>query len=262
MARKNQEDVARTTQPVFLEVQWDYDEGPVFERIGLDLPALAVHPEQTIATIEYWSEPVHYRPRAKYSRLRNGDHRLEMHYKKKDHPELDGMECIWGKTCFVISSDLSHATAHWTSVPAGFGINEETPCKVFVPAPATLRDAIRTVRTAQAHFKQKVLRHGKRCAITGERILAALDAAHVQDVADGGPDIAENGILLRADLHRLFDDGYFTIRANGTVKPHDGLSPEYKQLLATASISKETLARIAPYLKRRKVRQPTGAQIK
>ena len=220
MTRKNQEDAARTTQPVFLEVQWEYEEGPLFERIGLDLTALAARPRQTMATIEYWPEPVHYRPRAQYSRLRNGDHKLELHYKEKDHPELDGWGCIWGKARLVVSNDLSHATAYWTSVPAGFGANGKAPCKVFVPAPATLHDAMRTVRTAQAHFKHKVLRHGKTCAITGEHILSALDAAHVQDVADGGPDIAENGIMLRADLHRLFDDGYFTIRSNGTVKPH------------------------------------------
>lgn len=51
----------------------------------------------------------------------------------------------------------------------------------------------------------------RRCAISGEKTLPALDAAHIQPFADGGAHEASNGILLRRDIHSLFDAGYVTI---------------------------------------------------
>lgn len=51
----------------------------------------------------------------------------------------------------------------------------------------------------------------RRCAVTGERTLPALEAAHIRPYHEGGEHAAENGVLLRSDLHRLFDAGYVTI---------------------------------------------------
>lgn len=49
------------------------------------------------------------------------------------------------------------------------------------------------------------------CAITRERTLPALEAAHIKPFADGGEHEASNGVLLRRDIHSLFDTGYVTI---------------------------------------------------
>lgn len=51
----------------------------------------------------------------------------------------------------------------------------------------------------------------RRCAVTGERTLPVLDAAHIKPYSAGGEHSGRNGILLRTDIHRLFDDGYVTI---------------------------------------------------
>lgn len=51
----------------------------------------------------------------------------------------------------------------------------------------------------------------RRCAVTGERTLPALEAAHIKPHSKSGPNRVNNGLLLRADLHRLFDDGYVTL---------------------------------------------------
>src|SRR5271170_1482922 len=53
--------------------------------------------------------------------------------------------------------------------------------------------------------------YGRRCAVTGERTLPALDAAHIRPYADGGDHEARNGLLLRRDIHSLFDAGYVTV---------------------------------------------------
>lgn len=51
----------------------------------------------------------------------------------------------------------------------------------------------------------------RRCAITGEKTLPALDAAHIRPYSEGGSHDPSNGILFRRDIHSLFDAGYVTV---------------------------------------------------
>jgi putative restriction endonuclease len=51
----------------------------------------------------------------------------------------------------------------------------------------------------------------RRCAVTGERTLPALEAAHIKPYADGGSHEPTNGLLMRRDIHALFDSGYVTV---------------------------------------------------
>ena len=51
----------------------------------------------------------------------------------------------------------------------------------------------------------------RRCAVTRERTLPALEAAHIRPYRDGGVHEARNGLLLRRDIHSLFDAGYVTV---------------------------------------------------
>ena len=51
----------------------------------------------------------------------------------------------------------------------------------------------------------------RRCAITGERTLPVLDAAHIKPYTLTHLHEVSNGLLLRSDLHRLFDGGYITV---------------------------------------------------
>lgn len=49
------------------------------------------------------------------------------------------------------------------------------------------------------------------CAITTEHSLPVLEAAHIRPFSGGGPHEVSNGLLLRTDIHRLFDTGYVTV---------------------------------------------------
>jgi putative restriction endonuclease len=74
--------------------------------------------------------------------------------------------------------------------------------------------APRTVlpRLGQGAFRIEVTdAYTRRCAITGEKTLPALEAAHIQPYAENGPHKVSNGLLLRSDLHNLFDQGYLTV---------------------------------------------------
>jgi putative restriction endonuclease len=53
--------------------------------------------------------------------------------------------------------------------------------------------------------------YARKCAITGERTLPVLDAAHIKPYAIVMRHEVSNGVLLRADLHKLFDGGYLTV---------------------------------------------------
>jgi len=51
----------------------------------------------------------------------------------------------------------------------------------------------------------------RRCAVSGEKTLPILDAAHIQSYGAGGEHHTSNGLLLRTDIHKLFDLGYVTV---------------------------------------------------
>ena len=53
--------------------------------------------------------------------------------------------------------------------------------------------------------------YGRRCAATGERVLPVLEAAHIRPYSEGGEHRVDNGLLLRSDLHTLFDQGYVSV---------------------------------------------------
>lgn len=53
--------------------------------------------------------------------------------------------------------------------------------------------------------------YGRRCAVTGEKTLPALDAAHIRPFHSIESHDVRNGILMRSDIHRLFDQGYVTV---------------------------------------------------
>jgi putative restriction endonuclease len=67
-------------------------------------------------------------------------------------------------------------------------------------------------RLGQGSFRVNVTDAYKRsCAVTGERALPVLEAAHIKPFFENGPHMVQNGLLLRSDLHRLFDKGYMTL---------------------------------------------------
>jgi putative restriction endonuclease len=70
-------------------------------------------------------------------------------------------------------------------------------------------------RLGQGGFRVMVTdAYMRRCAITQEKTLPALEAAHIKPFRENGPHSINNGLLLRSDIHRLFDSGYVTITSD------------------------------------------------
>jgi putative restriction endonuclease len=85
-----------------------------------------------------------------------------------------------------------------------------------------------TPRLGQGTLRVTVIEaYGRACAVTGEHSLPALDAAHIRSYAEEGPHEVRNGILLRADLHRLFDQGYLTVTPEQRMEVSRRLREDY-----------------------------------
>lgn len=74
-------------------------------------------------------------------------------------------------------------------------------------------------RIGQGAFKVLITdAYHRRCAITGEKTLPVLEAAHIKPYSLEGPHHISNGLLLRRDFHTLFDRGYITIDKSLTIE--------------------------------------------
>jgi hypothetical protein len=79
------------------------------------------------------------------------------------------------------------------------------------------------LRPGQQAFRQLLRSHYGSCVITGETVTEVLDAAHITPFSGTHSDLLENGLLLRTDLHRLFDRYLFSIDGKQLV-----ISPQLK----------------------------------
>jgi putative restriction endonuclease len=92
------------------------------------------------------------------------------------------------------------------------------------------------VRLKQGAFRVMVTdAYSRRCAISGEKALPVLQAAHIKPVSEGGLHRLDNGLLLRSDVHTLFDRGYITV------------TPEHRVLVAAQRL-KEDFDNGKPYV--------------
>ena len=78
--------------------------------------------------------------------------------------------------------------------------------------PGGHRAIIGRARIGQQHFRQEMLsRFGPSCAVCGPLPAAMLDAAHLYRYAERAQHQLDGGLLLRRDLHALFDRGLLLI---------------------------------------------------
>ncbi|OPY12628.1 MAG: hypothetical protein A4E69_02107 [Syntrophus sp. PtaB.Bin138] len=83
-------------------------------------------------------------------------------------------------------------------------------------------------RLGQSSFRVLVTdAYQRRCAITGERTLMVLEAAHIVPYSEEGTHDVRNGLLLRADFHRLFDAGLVSVTPDLRVRVSPRIREEW-----------------------------------
>lgn len=81
------------------------------------------------------------------------------------------------------------------------------------------------MREGQPQFRQALLAaYNGACAITGTSALQVLEAAHISPYKGGQSNETRNGLLLRTDIHTLFDRHLITVLPDWTVR----VSPELR----------------------------------
>ena len=89
------------------------------------------------------------------------------------------------------------------------------------------------VRQGQDQFRALVVEaYDARCAVTGFDAVEALEAAHITPYKGPATSLVSNGILLRADVHALWDRGSLAVDETAhtvLVKPHL-LATSYRDL--------------------------------
>lgn len=98
----------------------------------------------------------------------------------------------------------------------------------------------RLSRPEQPRFRHALeLAYGARCCVTGCGVGCVLEAAHITPYDPVRHEHVSNGLLLRADLHALFDAGHLAIDPDTRkvyFSPEALTWPEYAQLHASATL--------------------------
>ena len=81
-------------------------------------------------------------------------------------------------------------------------------------------------RYGQPVFRRDLLiAYSTRCAVSGTTVAAVLEAAHIRPYLGASSDHVANGLLLRSDIHALFDLGLLAVDTLGmTVLLHEQLN--------------------------------------
>jgi putative restriction endonuclease len=157
--------------------------------------------------------------------------------------------------CVILTQPFFLDEIDWTPIPGDFSLNIvqgktydtlkepgrslwlrvksvpriAQPAEVDEPQPAIYGEPLLVVpRLGQGSFRVLITdTYERRCAATGERALPTLEAAHIRPVAAGGLHRIDNGLLLRSDVHRLFDSGYVTVTPDYRLRVSHRLRDEF-----------------------------------
>jgi putative restriction endonuclease len=189
---------------------------------------------------------------------KNGAHSLaEMRERvwkyKKGQPQSTSEEVIG---CILLQQPFFLAEADWIPVPdwprsivrgKGFDTVSEDGRRIWEQVQARLtrvpipdesvlvaaqkfgKPQIVLPRLGQGAFRMIVAdSYLRQCALSSSHILHILDAAHIRPYTiEGGTHSPTNGILLRQDIHTLFDRGYITVTPDYHVEVSKRIKEEF-----------------------------------
>jgi putative restriction endonuclease len=159
--------------------------------------------------------------------------------------------------CILLQSPFFFGRAEWISVPdwsraivrgKGYSTDDEVGKRLWAEVELRLQAQSNPLQAAtvevdgprfgqpqtvltrlgQSAFRVIVTDMYKRqCAVTNSHVLHVLDAAHIRPYAQGGNHLPNNGLLLRQDVHTLFDRGYLTVTRDYHVEVSRRLKDEF-----------------------------------
>lgn len=226
-----------------IKISWTYSD----EYVEIDFTEMDYLPIIT-STIEFWREDkiwIRYYTTSKVKQIADGIYEITITYDKGCNTHIDPVESLWGNSVITIDTKSITGTAKWQdeSNPK----NDGTCRWIKIDHPLVCnkkREVISRIQREQEQFRAALLALDERCVLTGETTKEALEAAHIIPAKNGGREIVQNGIILRADIHRLYDANIFSIDQFGKVKFNEVTNEHYINLLKDAQLRAETLNRV------------------
>ncbi len=125
-----------------------------------------------------------------------------------DVPESWSGSIMKGK---IFDAESREGLSLWTNLEERAAALARPYTGDFAEGPRFGKPVLVPPRLGQGAFRVTITElYGRQCALTEGKVLPALDAAHIRPYAEGGQHEKSNGILLRKDIHSVFDAGYAT----------------------------------------------------
>lgn len=108
----------------------------------------------------------------------------------------------------------------------------------LVKGPRTQKTTTTNTRSGQSDFSSRIRRaYNNTCCISGETIPELLEAAHIQEYKSKDSQHVQNGLLLRVDLHRLYDSGLIFINDKYEIQVSSKLNGTIYEIYRNRSIN-------------------------
>ncbi|PPJ41271.1 MULTISPECIES: HNH endonuclease [unclassified Pseudoxanthomonas] len=222
--------------PSFIGLQIDWDDDGEIEYIGPAILYGSAAFVQTAATCKYGRNTIHYRYPAAAKRERN---KLTLSYAQNPiqwNPAWE-WEVYRGDLTIEFADGRPHKVSfkyEGNELPhtvldqgADWTYQSEQTRTLPTPTPRGRLVTTQFERKGQALLRNLLISEHGQCQVTGITCPSALEACHILPVANGGHDNLENALLLRRDIHALFDAGLleFKLRSGAW---HIQLDPSIK----------------------------------
>ena len=223
--------------------------------VGIDVDNLKSIPSFTVVPTRWpgWKdEPmVEYNVHTRCERPADGEVHLVVDYDEVSNVDLvarySDEDFFWGRNTIVLIEGNREGTCRWLR------LNEMQPESIRWEAFDIERSRGKSLARYLGSRREKRFRNDilecdrNRCVLTKEKTTQALEAAHLVPARNGENDLPFNGITLRADLHKLFDDRLFTFAESGKVvisATKREMSPYYRKLLSNQRLPPRTFERV------------------
>jgi hypothetical protein len=170
---------------------------------------------------------------------------LNIRYEPDLNRHLAKYEVVWGDSQISVKRGEDSGLALWRTKGGDKWFRRKwKSVSSCLSQPRTIETVNRYARR-QAVLRKELSDYEDSCVICGESTTDALQAAHIVSVAGQGADTVFNAVLMRADIHRLYDERYFVINRHGRIVVKKKVGRGYSRFIRSGrALPRATLERI------------------
>lgn len=175
---------------------------------------------------------------------------LSLLYRRETNRALLKHNDFWGTCSLKIDLNTKRAQARWFNERAALigGPRSISVLDESLLDELSYETIARIHKPKQSKLKRDLIDTYGKCALTGERTAAVLDAAHIISASNSGSFSIKNSFLLRTDIHRLFDRNLLRFSKKGKVILSETVADSYRKELRGKTLPTAVLEQIGEAL--------------